>query len=158
MEERRIRQELIDKFPRLESAVTVQRERRIFVDAGIEGFSEVFEYAVRSMGFSILVTITGIDEGDSFSVIYHLSRKNSIVLNFKVRTGRENPRIPTVTQIFPNAEMYERELMDLLGIRIIGLAEGRRYPLPDEWPAGSHPLRKDWNPPAASHPEEAENI
>jgi Ni,Fe-hydrogenase III component G len=36
--------------------------------------------------------------------------------------------------------------MDLLGIKVEGLPEGRRYPLPDNWPQGQYPLRKDWDP------------
>ena len=34
--------------------------------------------------------------------------------------------------------------MDLLGIKVNGLAEGQRYPLPEDWPKGDYPLRKDW--------------
>ena len=45
---------------------------------------------------------------------------------------------------FPAAEIYERELIDLLGAKVAGLPEGKRYPLPDDWPAGEYPLRKDW--------------
>jgi len=31
-----------------------------------------------------------------------------------------------------------------LGVRIQGVADGNRYPLPDGWPEGQYPLRKDW--------------
>ena len=46
--------------------------------------------------------------------------------------------------MFPGAEPYERELADMFGIKIDGLKPGRRYPLPDDFPADQHPLRKDW--------------
>ena len=50
--------------------------------------------------------------------------------------------------------------MDLLGFQVQGLTEGSRYPLPDVWPAGQYPLRKDWsaeaNKPYASM-QEAKN-
>ena len=45
---------------------------------------------------------------------------------------------------FPGAELYERELVDMFGISVEGLPAGNRYPLPDDWPQGQHPLRKDW--------------
>jgi len=32
----------------------------------------------------------------------------------------------------------------MLGVQIEGLPPGKRYPLPDNWPAGQYPLRKDW--------------
>ncbi len=52
--------------------------------------------------------------------------------------------LKTITDYFSSAEIYERELVDLLGVRVEGLKEGKRYPLPDDWPAGQYPLRKDW--------------
>jgi membrane-bound hydrogenase subunit beta len=49
-----------------------------------------------------------------------------------------------VTGMFPAADCYERELVDLLGFEVQGLPPGNRYPLPDGWPDGQHPLLKDW--------------
>ena len=66
------------------------------------------------------------------------------MLNLSVSLNRENPEVKSVTAYCPSADIYERELMDLLGIKVIGLASGHRYPLPDNWPEGEYPLRKDW--------------
>ncbi len=52
----------------------------------------------------------------------------------------------TITDIFPSAVMYEREIADLFGIKVEGIPPGNRYPLPDNWPDGNYPLRKDWKP------------
>jgi Ni,Fe-hydrogenase III component G len=41
-------------------------------------------------------------------------------------------------------------MFDLLGIEFEGLSAGNRYPLPDDWPAGDHPLRKNWKPAEAA--------
>ena len=62
-EEDNIKQQLVEKFAFLGDKVTVQRARRIFVDVPLANFSEVFDYAVNQLGFSIMVTITGLDEG-----------------------------------------------------------------------------------------------
>ena len=51
-----------------------------------------------------------------------------------------------MTGKFSNAEYYEKELVDLLGFRVEGLPPGPRYPLPDDWPEGQYPLRKEWKP------------
>jgi membrane-bound hydrogenase subunit beta len=32
----------------------------------------------------------------------------------------------------------------LLGAQVEGLPQSSRYPLPDNWPKGQFPLRKDW--------------
>jgi Ni,Fe-hydrogenase III component G len=96
------------------------------------------------MHFDAICAITGMDIVDRYAIMYHLNRQGSIVLNLRIYTGKDNPVIKTVTLFFPGAEMYEREMMDLLGIKVEGLPEGGRYPLPDNWPKDEHPLRKDW--------------
>ena len=92
-----------------------------------------------------LGTITGLGcLVSNFEVIYHFYDRAGLVFNLKVFTPRENPIIPSVTSVFPGVFFYERELMDLLGIVVEGTPPGRRYPLPDGWPEGQYPLRKDW--------------
>lgn len=142
--EEAIQQELSKRFSCLEGKFKIQRERRIFVDVPAGNFMEVFDYTVKQMNFSVLCTITGLDEGNNLGIIYHISRENSIVLNIRIAVPKDNPVIKTITGYFPAAELYERELADLLGVKVEGLPEGKRYPLPDDWPAGQYPLRKDW--------------
>jgi len=143
-EENKIKSELEEKFAYLSGVVKMQRNNRVFLDVALDKFEEVFSYAIKQMGFEGLSTITGMDLGDSFSVIYHLSREGKAVLNLRVSLKKDDPELNSVTAAFPNADIYERELMDLLGIRVNGLAKGHRYPLPDNWPKDSYPLRKDW--------------
>ena len=142
-EENAIKSQLVEKFGFL-NEMTIPRPRRIFADVPLGKFSEVFDYAVKQMKFSILCTITGLDEGATLGFIYHLARPSGIVLNLHTKAPKEKPVIKTVTSYFPAADAYERELVDLLGAKVEGLPEGNRYPLPDGWPAGQYPLRKDW--------------
>lgn len=143
-DEKKITEELTNKFSCLKDTVTVKRERRIFADVPADKFRDVFDYAVKDMQFSNLSAITGLDEGGAFGVVYHLNKKGKTVLSLKIVIPRENPAVKTVTEYFPAADAYERELTDLLGIKVEGLPPGHRYPLPDNWPAGQYPLRKDW--------------
>ena len=142
--EENIQNELVSKFPFLTDKVKIQRERRIFADVPRVNFRNVLEYAVKDLGFSFLCTMTGMDEGEDLSFMYHLARQDGIMLNLKIRAPKINPVINTITDYFKGAEIYEREVMDLLGTKVEGLPEGKRYPLPDDWPEGQYPLRKDW--------------
>lgn len=139
-----IKTELLQNFAFLENRIAAQRARRISADTEIQNFSAVFDYAVKRMGFTILCTITGMDEGAMMALIYHIARPDGVILNLKTRVPKENPVVKTVINYFPPADIYEREIMDLLGIVFEGLPDGKRYPLPDDWPKGSYPLRKDW--------------
>ena len=143
-------QELIKKFPFLQDKAKVQRVRRIVAEAPADGFEEVFAYAQRDLKFSILCTITGLDEGQTLGFIYHMARTDGITFSLKFSAPKDKPVIKSVFKYFPNSDIYERELMDLLGAEIEGLPKGNRYPLPDDWPKDEHPLRKDWTPKSAA--------
>lgn len=53
------------------------------------------------------------------------------------------PEFPSVTPRVPAAVWYEREVRDMFGIQPVGLPDERRLVLPDDWPEGLYPLRKD---------------
>lgn len=147
--EETLQQQLIQKFPALEGKVRVQRERRLWTEVPAADFMKVFDHAVKQMGFIVFCTMTGLDEGEQLSFIYHLAQENGIMLNIKTSVPKTDPVIKTITTYFPAATLAEREVIDLLGAKVDGLPAGRRYPLPDDWPLNQHPLRKDWKPAAA---------
>jgi Ni,Fe-hydrogenase III component G len=144
--EQEIQAQLLQKFPFLEGKVRVARERRIFAEVPADKFAEVFAHATGPLGFTILCTITGLDVGDNLVAIYHVARTTGEVLNLSTAVPKTQPVLQTVSGQFPAADCYERELVDLLGFQVQGLPDGNRYPLPDGWPAGQFPLRKEWKP------------
>ncbi|MFB3918667.1 MAG: NADH-quinone oxidoreductase subunit C [Candidatus Velamenicoccus archaeovorus] len=141
-----IRQNTIRQFDFLKDFFKVIRPRRLSAEVARDRFSEVFDFLVHQEKFNILCTITGTDEGDDLGFIYHLAREGGITLNLKTRAPKSDPVIRTITAVFPGAEIYEREIVDLFGAKVQGLRKGNRYPLTDDWPADEHPLRKDWKP------------
>lgn len=143
-EEQDIINQLTAKFPFLQDTFVNPRPRRLFVPLTSQQGREVFDFAVKEMDFDILCTITGLDTGETLTAIYHLARNSGVMLNLQVAVGKDNPVLATVSDAFPAADAYERELIDLLGFVITGLPEGPRYPLPDDFPKDQHPLRKEW--------------
>lgn len=139
-----IARELTERFGLGAEQIRVAGERRIFLAAPPADFRRLLEHAVRQLEFRHLCTITGLDEGEFLGFIYHLARPDGIVLNLKTTVPKAAPVVRTVSDLFPGGVIYERELEDLLGARVEGLPPGNRYPLPDSWPAGVFPLRKDF--------------
>jgi len=125
--------------------VTIQRERRIWLNSPREGFIDVMTYIHDELGFDSLCTITGVDAGDEFQLIYHLSYEGgAIVINSRVSVPHSDPVFDTATDIYKGGVLYELEARNLLGLTILGIPEDIRYPLPDSWPEGQYPLRKSW--------------
>jgi Ni,Fe-hydrogenase III component G len=155
-EEETLQSELASRFPFLEGKVRVQRVRRLWVEVPEDRFAEVLDHLYRNMKVLTLSSMTGLDLGESLGLIYHLARNTGVVVNVAVSVPKARPVVQTVTGLFPAADCYEREVVDLLGFQVEGLPEGPRYPLPDNWPAGQYPLRKDWNPESLASPPAGE--
>ena len=145
LKEDKIISDLQAQFASLAGQARVQRARRIWVEAPPADFDAVLGALVEKYEFGNLCTITGQDEGDSFSATYHLARPDGIVLNLKVKVPKTSPVWHSICSKFPGCVNYEREIADLFEVKFEGLPPGPRYPLPDDWPEGQYPLRKDWN-------------
>lgn len=82
--------------------------------------------------------------GDGFRVDHifsHDLRRTWVVL--RTYAPADSPSVPSITPVVPAANWAEREFQDLLGIRAEGHPDPRRLVLPDDWPEGVHPLRRD---------------
>jgi NADH:ubiquinone oxidoreductase subunit C len=142
--EEQTKKKLEERFGADLTNFVVARPRRMFVDVPREKLVDVARFVRQDLGMTHLSTITGLDAGnDQLELLYHFATKG-LCLTLKVKLPVSDPKVSTITGVYLNAESYERETMDLLGTKVEGLPPGRRYPLPDEWPEGDHPLRKNW--------------
>lgn len=98
------------------------------------------------LSFNYLVTVAGSDEVEKLVSIYILYRlKDSQQLIMKVFLEKENPVLPTVSDVWSAAGWHERETYDLFGIKYEGHPDLRRILLPPDWEG--HPLLKDYKEP-----------
>jgi NADH-quinone oxidoreductase subunit C len=93
-----------------------------------------------------LFCLTCVDWKTHFTMVYHFSstqyRHNIVV---KAKLDRANPEIETVSDIWRTAEMLEREVYDLFGVKFLHHPDLRRLIMPDDWEGW--PLRKDFEDP-----------
>ncbi len=134
------------RFPALAGKVAAPRARRLFAEVPAEALRAVLDFALDELGFDRLCALTGLDDRTAFAALYSLGHADGTVLSLRVSVPREAPVLRSVTDRFPGAANYERELVDLFGFEVKGLPPGKRYPLPDDWPLDQKPLRKDWKP------------
>ncbi|WP_290734301.1 MULTISPECIES: NADH-quinone oxidoreductase subunit C [unclassified Fibrobacter] len=101
--------------------------------------------------FEMLVDIAGIDyltypnhEGPRFAVAYALKSISNpgLRIRLKVLVGEDNLKVPTISDLYANANWYEREVYDQFGIVFDGHPDLRR--LLNHVEFVGHPLRKDY--------------
>ncbi len=95
--------------------------------------------------FRTLVDLCGVDWPERemrFDVVYHLlSMELNQRIRVKIQTDEHTP-IPSVTDVFPCANWFERELWDMYGVKISGHPDLRR--ILTDYGFEGYPLRKDF--------------
>ena len=105
-----------------------------------------------SQPFAMLYDLTGIDERvrsrrnyqppSDFTVVYHLiSFQRNQDIRIKVPLVEADPKLPSITALWPNANWYEREAWDMFGIEFEGHPNLRRILCPPTWQG--HALQKN---------------
>ena len=95
--------------------------------------------------FWCLIDITAVDwpsRERRFDVVYHLlSPRHNARIRIKIETDEATP-VPSVIEVFPSADWYEREIYDLYGVVFAGHPDMRR--ILTDYGFEGHPLRKDF--------------
>jgi Ni,Fe-hydrogenase III component G len=86
--------------------------------------------------------LTGLDMGEKIGLMYHI-RTNSAIITIRTEVSKQEPKIPTITDLIPGAAFHEREAADLFGVIFEGHPNPARLVLPEDWPENLYPLRKD---------------
>ncbi|AKX93738.1 NADH-quinone oxidoreductase subunit C [Neomoorella thermoacetica] len=96
-------------------------------------------------GFNFLADLTAVDypEDERIEMVYHLlSVPGMAEIRVKVNLDRQHPEVPSLTALWPAANVQEREAFDLMGVKFPGHPDLKRILCPDDFVG--HPLRKDF--------------
>ena len=108
-------------------------------------FKTVEDY--KKDGYEMMIDLTAVDwyrkKEPRFEVIVNLlsvSKNSRLIIN--VAVPDEDLKIPSICEIYPGANFYEREVFDMFGIEFDNHPELTRILMPDDWTG--NPLRKDY--------------
>ena len=102
---------------------------------------------LKNNGFEMMVDLTAVDwfrkkEPRFEIVVQFLSTSKNSRKTVKVFVNDEDLTIPSITEIYPSANFYEREAYDMFGIVFEDHPDLTRILMPDDWEG--HPLRKNY--------------
>jgi NADH-quinone oxidoreductase subunit C len=95
--------------------------------------------------FEMMIDVCGVDypeRSQRFEVVYHfLSMRMNQRIRVKVSTDEETA-VPSIVELHPSANWFEREAFDMYGIRFAGHPDMRR--ILTDYGFEGYPLRKDF--------------
>lgn len=138
---------LREHFPGVVKDVTWQDADQLTVTVATDALPDVVEFLYFGRG-GWLPVMVGNDErsfNGCYAVYYVLSmeEQDKCYLVVRAEVDPVTCEYPSVTPRVPACVWSEREVRDMYGLIPVGLPDERRLVLPDDWPEGLYPLRKD---------------
>ena len=118
--------------------------KRIYIEIKPESIVKAAKYIFRNLEARFNIA-SGVDCRNHMEILYHFTFEEiNLVISLRVKLPKEKLEIDSLAPVFEAANWVEREIHELLGINFKGHPDLRRLLLPDGWPEGVHPLRRDY--------------
>lgn len=118
--------------------------RRYYVEVKPEDVPEATRFIFKNLGARFQIA-SGVDTPTAIEILYHWAFDSlDFIVTVKTKLDREKPEIDSLVSICIGTEWIEREMWELLGITFRNHPDMRRLLLPDDWPEGKYPLRRDY--------------
>jgi len=108
-------------------------------------------HILKRWGFDHVVSITVVDyPPKNFIITYTVATYSNVKLmkylvNIRIIIDRDNPKVSSIINVYPNADYLERECYEMFGIWFEGNPNmGKRFLLDPEYFKDKYPLRKDF--------------
>mgnify|MGYP002639807762 CR=1 FL=1 len=119
----------------------------VWVNVEQAGFMDAVKEIYRLQPSAHFVIISGYELDGKVELIYHFSlgyakQFSELAVNMKIVLPKTKLSLPTITGIVPGALISEREIQEMLGIKIEGIPDSRRLFLDESFPKNVFPWRQ----------------
>jgi len=123
---------------------TEHNSRRIYIDIDAKDLKEFCRYIFKDLKGRFIIA-SGVDTPEgAIEILYHFDFfQLPQVISLRIKTEKSNPEVESLAMIIKGTEWIEREIAELLGVKFKGHPDMKHLLLPDDWPEGSYPLRRD---------------
>ncbi len=120
----------------------------IFVDISTEDFMKFVKFLFEIQDHPHFAVISATDLGESIELLYHFTvdygkQHQEKTISVRVELPKNDLKIQTITELIPGALISEREIHEMVGVEFLGLKDTRHFFLPENWPGGKYPWRRD---------------
>ena len=117
---------------------------RVYIEIDPQSLPEVATYVFKDLK-ARFNTASGVDTRSHLEILYHFSVEElDVLISLRVKLNRKAPTVQSLADIITGTNWIEREIHEMLGVDFQGHPDMRGLLLPDEWPEGVHPLRRDY--------------
>lgn len=118
--------------------------RRVYVDVKPSALVRMVGYIFKELGARFNIA-SGMDARHHMEILYHFTLEEiDLLVSLRVTLEKSHLEIDSIAPLFEGANWIERELNEVLGITFKGHPDMRKLLLPDDWPEGVYPLRRDY--------------
>ena len=128
-------------------AVRVSQRDEIYFDAKMDLVAGFSAHLYRKWDARLVIIFADdVREPKKVFHLYYVFALDAARAFFILRVPlpADKPEFPSLANAIPAADVQEREIQDLFGLKLIGHPNPRRCALHDDWP-DVHPLRKDFD-------------
>ena len=118
--------------------------KRVYIEIKPGSIVNVAKYIFNDLGARFGIA-SGVDARYHMDILYHfIFEEINLLVSLRVKLDKNKLEIESLAPHIEATNWIEREMHELLGINFIGHPELKRLLLPDGWPEGVYPLRRDY--------------
>ena len=121
--------------------------RQVWIRVAREGLRSVARRLIE-IHYPHFVVIAATDLGETIELpyvfrLYAGAPRQEILVVVTAVLPKADPVVDTLSDLIPGTLLSEREKQEMMGVRVADIPDGRRMFLPDDFPEGVFPWRKD---------------